>query len=141
MGKLSVLPLQTAIRTLLLADGTLTGLLAASTAVYDGVPDDAEYPYVTFDTKHSEPTDTFDKDVNDDRITLYIWSQARGDEQALTIASRINDLLHGTTLDLASSGFRNVPGSLQLDMMDTMREPDGRTRKAILRYKTTNEET
>lgn len=141
MGKLSLIPLQSAIRTLLLADGTLTALLATVTSIYDGVPDDAAYPYIVFGEKNTTPNDVFGQDVNDDKITLYVWSQALGDEQALTIASRVCDLLHGTDVNLTSGGFRNVPSSLQLEMLDTMREPDGRTRKAIMRFKAMNEET
>ena len=140
MGKLSLIHVQSAIRTLLLADGTLCALLASTTAIYDGVPDDAAYPYIAFGEKHTEPWDTFSGDANDDRIMLYVWSQAKGDLEALTIASRVNDLLHGSTLDLASAGFRMVPSSLQLEMLDTMREPDGRTRKAMMRFKLQAEE-
>lgn len=146
MGKLSLVALQTAIRTILVNDATLTSLtgssaLTSGARVFDGVPDDQAYPYISFADKHVEPVDTFDKDVNDDRIMLYVWSQSKGDAEALNIASRVNDLLHGASLDLTASGFRNIPSSLQLEMLDTMREPDGRTRKAIMRYKTMNEET
>jgi len=138
VAKLSLIPAQAAIRTRLLADGTLTALLASATSIYDGVPDDAEYPYVVFGEKHSQPWDVFGKDGHDDSISIYVWSRALGDEECLTIASRINELLHGFALDVSSAGFSTV--LLQLDMLDTMREPDGRTRKSVSRYKIMTQE-
>lgn len=145
MGKLSLIYAQTAIRGLLLADATLMAMLNTGadplTGVYDGVPDDAPYPYISFGEKHTEPWDVFGQDGNDDRIMIYCWSQARGDEESLLVASRVNELLHGTSLDLTADGFDTVGFSLQLEMLDTMREPDGRTRKCISRYKIQTQES
>lgn len=132
MAKLASLHAQRAIRTLLRNDAALTALTGAAQRVFDGVPDDQPYPYITFGDHSGEPWDAFGQDGQESRITMFVWSQARGYEEVLAIAERVNELLHQHQLVLTSGGLTTV--SLRLEMMDTMREPDGRTRRAILRY-------
>lgn len=139
MARFALIPAQVAIRARLRADATLDTLIGAD-RILDGVPDNTPYPYVTFGEKNTKPWDVFGTDGNEDQITLYVWSQAKGDKEATDIGSRINELLHGYALDLSSDNFDTV--LLQLDFADFgHREPDGRTRRAILRYKLITQET
>lgn len=139
MAKLASLHVQKAIRSLLRSDAALTALTGAAQRVFDGVPDDQPYPYITFGDHSGEPWDVFGRDGQESRVTMFVWSQARGYEEGLTIANRVNELLHNANLNLASGGMSTV--LLRLEMMDTMREPDGRTRRAVLRYRLITQET
>ncbi len=144
MARLASLAAQIAIRTLLRSDAALEALTGddgeGGACVFDGVPDDTNYPYVTFGDHNETPWDVFAKDGSENRLTLYVWSQAAGYEEALTIADRINVLLHNATLAFDVSDERESV-RCRLEMLDTMREPDGRTRRAVLRYLINTEET
>ncbi|HEX6956259.1 MAG TPA: DUF3168 domain-containing protein [Agromyces sp.] len=144
MARLASLAAQIAVRTLLRSDAALEALTGddgdGGARVFDGVPDDQAYPYVTFGDHNESPWDVFGKDGSENRLTLFVWSQALGYEEALTIADRIQQLLHNASLAFDVSDER-ASVRCRLEMLDTMREPDGRTRRAVMRFLINTEET
>jgi hypothetical protein len=113
--------------------------LTAATAlvggrVYDFVPDRAAYPFISFDGgEASDASGTTaaegDADVS---LTLNIWSQQDGWLEADTIAEAIYARLHRVVL-AQSSGCRAV-FNYERDR-GHIRDPDGKTRRVICRYR------
>lgn len=109
------LPLQSA----LLA--ALNGALTCS--VYDAVPQNAAYPYVTIDYSVSVNSDLLGGYRKDTRFYyLSIWSRAYGSEEVYSIMASI-DALSETPLTLTSGDMV----SLRVERKRTSREPDNLT--------------
>jgi hypothetical protein len=114
-----------AIRTLLLADATLTGLLSSPTAIY-GHLSEAErtaYPYVVLG-RRSRTNDAGAMSVAGSMMSLQVdvWSDHKGPFEAQSICSRIARLLERASL--AVTGFDYVTGSLTCEMEEVFDEPD-----------------
>ena len=109
------LPLQSALMAVL--NATL------SCSVYDAVPDNAAYPYVTLDYSVSTNDDLFGGYRKDNRYYyLSIWSRAYGSEEVYSIMAQI-DALNEEPLTLSSG----VMVSLRVERKRTSREPDNLT--------------
>src|SRR5210317_158816 len=72
--------------------------------IYDAVPQDAAYPYVTFDYQTIENTDMLAGFRKDTRyVYLGIWSRAYGSAEVLSIMAQIDALNEqALTLDTGS---------------------------------------
>ena len=109
------LPLQSALMAVL--NATL------SCSVYDAVPDNAAYPYVTLDYSVSTNDDLFGGYRKDNRYYyLSIWSRAYGSEEVYSIMAQI-DALNEEPLTLSSGDMV----SLRVERKRTSREPDNLT--------------
>lgn len=105
--------IQTAIKSALSADSTLTGLLATSildgtsSGVFNDVPDEQTYPFVQIGSATMRPWHTMGGPTTgigwDDTVTVHVWSRYQGDLQALTIADRVIALLNFATISV--TGF------------------------------------
>lgn len=132
-------PLETqkAIYTILEADSSLRTLLGATAAapkVFDHVPDNMSYPYVTMQALPWE-----DRSSHTDRgwantFQLNVWyapPSGRGNKEVQLIQKRIDELLHDQ--DICIEGwntliFRNV-------FTDILTEDDNVTKHGIQRFK------
>lgn len=77
------------VRTYLLTDGTLTGLLASTTGIYpDIAPQGEEKPYITYSVANGEE----DEILEEDRLTFRIVSNNKGDTK--NIKERLKILLN-----------------------------------------------
>jgi hypothetical protein len=102
---------------------------ALSVPVYDSVPQDATYPYVTIDFQ-----DDLNADYISDRKTrkmMYfaVWSDYRGQKEVLEIMAAIDTALHQKTLTLSAGRV----AQLLVMTKKTNREPDGVTYMGQLR--------
>lgn len=114
--------------------GRLTGdlaLMAKITGVYDDVPQDIVFPYVTIGDATALPWRTQSRYGEESTITLHIWSRYEGYKEALEIMEDLNRLL-------ADQSF-SVTGwdvcSTYFDFYETLRDPDGQTRHVVARYR------
>lgn len=123
-------PLQQAIYTRLSGDTELVTTLGA--AVYDFVPDSAPFPYVTIGDVTEAPNDTMGRTGRDMTVTVHIWSQYAGNKQVMQIADRVDDLLDRWAVTV--TGW-NATHMLQ-EFFETFRDPDGKTRHGVARYRT-----
>lgn len=114
-----------------MADPTLAlqkALLAAldtglSCEVYDAVPQDAAYPYVTLDTTAVD-NDDYLRGRRDLRfVYLTVWSQQRGQQEVMEIMADIDTALHEKPLTLDTGRVISV----RVDRKRTNREPDNET--------------
>jgi hypothetical protein len=79
----------------------MTSLLSA-TGVRNDIPDDPLYPYVRIEAPTEERWDTFGRDGKELLVWVHVFSQARGDNESLTIASKAIELLHYVSVSVAS---------------------------------------
>lgn len=98
----STLEVQKAVVAALKADAGLIAVVG--TRIYDDVPQNATFPYVTFDNFLGEPAvETLSGEGFEVLLTLSIWSRSKaGRVQALQAAAAIVDILNNSTLTLDS---------------------------------------
>nr|WP_260440079.1 DUF3168 domain-containing protein [Cohnella lubricantis] len=120
--------MQTAVRTHLIADAAL---MAKVKGVFDAVPNDQAFPYVTIGDVTSVPNRTFDRFGEECTITLHIWSRYAGFKESAEILDHLNRILADTVFP--------VPGweveGCYYDFSETIRDPDGVTRHVPVRYR------
>jgi hypothetical protein len=121
------------------ADTTLQGLMTGASApdwnIFDAVPTNTPFPYVVLNTITGSPgtalTLGYGK-AKDLLVQIDIFSRYAGFKEAQAIASRIDDLTDEQPFTL-SGGFVNYMTLLN-NTVQTV-EPDGLTRRVMLRYK------
>lgn len=96
---------------------------ALSCPVYDHVPQDSAYPYVTLAYQSVTSSDYLSgrKDVR--MLYLSVWSTYRGQKEVLEIMQTIYGALHEQPLTLSTGRV----AQLRVVDRDTNREPDGVT--------------
>lgn len=95
-----------------------------SVPVYDAVPADTPYPYVTIDREVAQNTSPISGRRRKQRlIYLSVWSAHQGQAEVKRILGEIEDALDERRLPVDEG--RTV--SVRVIASDTNREPDGRT--------------
>lgn len=91
--------------------------------VYDAVPDNAAYPYVTLDYEVASNDDPLARRRDSRLFYLSIWSNYQGQMEVKRIMAQIDSALHERPLPLETGRVASV----RVDRKSTNREPDGRT--------------
>lgn len=112
----------------------MAGPAIAGGRVYDFVPDRAVYPFVSFDGIEAGDTAGTGAAEGDTEVafTINIWSQQDGWLEADGIAEAIYSRLHRVVL-AQSAGHKSV-FNYERDR-GQIRDPDGKTRRIICRYR------
>lgn len=123
------LTLQKAIRDKLLATADVTALVG--TRVYDRVPIDATYPYISIG-----PTQTIADDAEciegfEVFQQIDVWSQKPGFPEEKEIAGAARRAIH--RIDLSLEGFALV--EIEHRVTRHMRDPDGLTSHAAIEFR------
>lgn len=126
--------LQTALHAALLADTTLTALLGGD-KVYDHVSRSRSYPYITFGQSTQRDWSTGTETGSEHAVTLHVWSQDGGRQEAGAILDAVRTALHDQPL--AVNGHRLV--NLRVEASDIRRDPDGETFHGTQRLRATTE--
>lgn len=124
----SLKAIQQAIYERLTADTVLMGKI---TGVFDEVPQNQPFPYVTIGDMTSTPWRTMSRFGEEVTITLHIWSQQKGFREAYEILDDLNRLLADQVIpvlgwDVAACWY---------EFSDTIRDPDGVTKHIPVRYR------
>lgn len=111
--------------SLALRQALLAALTAGSPAltVYDAVPQDAAYPYVTLDFEQILDRSYVAKNRDERFLYLSVWSTYKGQKEVLEIMAEIHALLDGRRLTLAVGHVEHC----QVVRRVTRREPDNET--------------
>ncbi len=110
-----------------------------SAAVYDEVPYLPEgmprqnFPYAVIGDDTTTPWDTDDTLGKEVSITVHVWSRTAGFKETKAILGEVYDILNRG--NLFKTGY-NVVDCL-CDFSETMRDPDGKTRHGVMRFKLT----
>ena len=126
--------LQKALFAHLVADSSLTALLGGA-KIYDDVPRDAEFPYVTFGASVVRDWSTGSDEGFEHVVTLHAWSRANGRRESHEIVGALRSSLHDQTLSI--DGHRLI--NLRHQMSEARREDDGETYHGIVRYRAVTE--
>jgi len=126
--------LQKGIYEALASDAALSGLLGGA-HVYDSVPRQAAFPYVTFGRMVSRDWSTGSGAGREHFFTLHVWSRNRGYKQAQTIIGAVNDVLHDASLGLAD----HILVNLRFELSEMRRARDGETIHAVMRFRAVTE--
>ena len=121
--------LQSSVYSTLSNDNTLSSTYGAS--VFDDVPEDTSYPYITIGEDNISEFGTKDLDGTTSTMTIHIWSEYKGSKETKQIMDRIHDLLHDSSLSV--SGFNLI--NMRFEFSDIMRDPDGITRHGVMRVR------
>lgn len=121
MGKTAILKLQNAIITAL--EGS-TQLMGKITGIYDYVPKNVTFPYITIDEATESKFNTFNRFGRELNIVIHIISQYKGFKEQIEILDIINSLLDYEQITL--NDFELV--YIRFDEAIKIIEPDGLTR-------------
>jgi hypothetical protein len=105
--------------------------------VYDHVPQDAAFPYVTIGDDTSVQWDTDTNKGSTDTLTIHAWSRFAGRSQVKAIMKSIYSALHIYNLDI--TGASTV--LCQWEFGETFLDPDGVTRHGVMRFRIIQEAT
>lgn len=104
--------------------------------VFDDVPDNQKFPYITIGEATEVPFNTFDKIGKEETLTIHIWSQYKGFKEALNILKRMNLVLDGANLDLND----HTLVLMQYEDAQTIIDSDGKTRHVPVTYRVITQE-
>lgn len=126
--------LQKAIHAQLVTDPGLVALLAGP-RVYDDVPRNPTFPYVSYGASVVRDWSTGTDDGHEHTVTLHGWSRAAGRKPVHELMGAVEAALDQRPLTL--DGHRLV--SLRHEFTDIRREPDGETWHGLLRLRAVTE--
>ena len=126
--------LQKALFSHLSSDTELAAVLGGA-KIYDDVPRDAEFPYVTFGESVVRDWSTGTDEGFEHIVTLHAWSRANGRRESHEIVGVLRSSLHDNALTV--DGHRLI--NLRHEFSESRREPDGETYHGIVRYRAVTE--
>ncbi len=122
------LELQGAVVAALKGNATLAALIGDR--VFDNVPTDAPYPYVSLGASWETPDDAECIDGMDVGFRIDVWSRAIGFAEARRIGDVVRRALHNADLSLSE----NALVMIQHERTDVMRDPDGLTSHVAIEF-------
>ena len=103
--------------------------------IYDDVPRNAEFPYLTLGQSALVDWSTGTEYGAEHVLTLHVWSRAGGTRETLDIIAAVNEVLKDVPIELPG----HVLVNLRFEYADARRDPDGETVHGILRYRAVTE--
>jgi hypothetical protein len=100
--------------------------------LFNHVPQDEALPCCRVRWEDAGEFDTKDSDGFDGSIAFDVWTDHRGDKQALAIQDRLDQLFQNASLSLTSPATSVV---LQHYMFHAFTEPDGLTHHAVVKFR------
>ena len=141
--------IQQAIFNALRGDSTLVALLASQAGspsvpgIYDHVPQNtagesvAPFPYLVIGDTTDAEFDTDDIIGRESTITLHAWSRYLGMQQLKNIMDQVKAVLHNQPLAVTGEHVVYV----FWEFAETFRDPDGKTRHGVTRFRITTQGT
>lgn len=120
--------LQKAVYAALDGDATLGALI---TGVFDHVPPDTAFPYVTVGEVTVADASTMGKDGQAHTITVHSWSRGRGRKEVKDIMAEVYRVLHKANLALTGHDL----AGMMFEFASTLTDPDGLTYHGVQRFR------
>ncbi len=108
-----------------------SALADISCPVYDQVPEKASYPYVTLGEDTNLDWSTKNTRGHETTHTLHVWSEYEGMDEVKSIMDEVARAITGAPLILGDFAV----ASAKLEFSTAMRDPDGKTRHGVLRFR------
>lgn len=121
-------PLQEAVHAALTGDAPL---MAMVTGVFDHVPAETAFPYITMGENTARHWGAAGLDGVEATLTLHAWSRARGRRQVKEIIAAIHRILHDANLAVTGHALVN----LRFEYTETVLESDGITYHGLARFR------
>lgn len=115
------------------ADEALDAMVSG---VFDEVPEEAEFPYVTLGEAIEAPDNAHDSYGAKTAVAFHIWSDYRGYLEANTIGSHLQSLFDHQPLEI--EGHRLV--AMRFRQQTPMRDPNPKIRHVIVRFDVVTEQ-
>ncbi len=128
------LSLRAAIHTALAEDMPLLGLLGGP-RIFDVPPKDAAFPYVALGEALVSDWSTGTEAGTEHALTLHVFSRSGGRVEAFLLAAGVQHALHDVPLMLKGHHLAN----LRATTAEVVREKDGRTFHALVRFRAVTE--
>jgi len=128
------LALQTGLRAALLADTDLVTALGGE-HVFDDVPRDAPFPYITIGEIETRDWSTQTSRGHEHTATVHVWSRYRGRKQVQDLIADIDRVLDGA--DPPLTGHRLV--NLSIVFWTAMRDTSGEIYRGTVRLRAVTE--
>ncbi|MFD3573847.1 DUF3168 domain-containing protein [Streptomyces sp. NPDC058644] len=120
-------PLQSAIYARLTASAPLMALVSG---VYDEVPENAAFPYVSFGSITETLDDAHDRQGLEAMVVIHVWSKAPGMGEAYDVFAAVDAALD--RVPLAVFGFTDV--SIRHESHEALKDPDPEIRHINAQY-------
>lgn len=120
---------QAAIYSALSGDSTLSALTGGQARIFDMVPPNQAFPYLTIGEDQSlDEGNTCELDIFEHFATIHVWSRSAivGRVEAKNIANRAREVLK----TLSVTGF--TVNRASCERLDHLRDPDGVTAHSVL---------
>jgi hypothetical protein len=121
---------QQAVMNALAANADLQALIGNPARLYDHVPPDAAFPFVTYGATHIVPYDTKTETGFEQIVTLDIWSRYRGGKETRDIFQALYTILHRANLIVSGQAFL----SCEFHSADLAIDGDGLTTHGAARF-------
>lgn len=122
---------QDAVLEVLAASSAVQEHLGSPARIFDHVPPEATFPFLTLGEAVAVPFDTKDRSGMSQTITLHVWSRYRGRKQVKDVLKAVYDTLHQGTLSVAGQDFVDC----RFEAAETMLDDDGLTYHGVARYR------
>lgn len=99
--------------------------------IYDHVPQNTVYPYVSIGDDTSVAWDTDLDNGSETTLTIHVWSRMRGRREVKEVMQQIYAALHKT--DLSIVGAHTV--FCHFDFSESLLDSDGITRHGVIRFR------
>jgi hypothetical protein len=109
----------------------LQALIGNPPRIYDVIPPDAVFPYVTLGDISVRDYDTKDRTGFEQTLVLHAWSRYRGRKELKNILQTVYDRLHRATLTITGNDFV----SCQFLSLNLGAENDGLTLHGVMRFR------
>ncbi|MFG1478608.1 DUF3168 domain-containing protein [Xanthobacter sp. V4C-4] len=129
-----VLSLRKAVHEALVADAPLLALLGGP-RIHDVPPPDAAFPFVALGEAVVSDWSTATEAGAEHALTLHAFSRGGGRAEAFALAAAVQAALHDAPLALAGHRLAN----LRATTAEVVREKDGRTFHALVRFRAVTE--
>jgi len=137
MSGLTTLDMARALQIVLSTDSGVQAVLGQVPRLYDHLPDNPQYPYMTYGPMRTLDIGGDMADVQSHILTLHVWSRYGGRAEALLIMDAVSRAVETRHFDLGDIHLvrRHILYS------DIMRAPDGRTLHGLIRLSFTTDST
>ncbi len=124
-----------AVHLALSADIGIQNLLGTNPRLYDHVPEDPIYPYLTYGPMRSENIGGDDLQLTAHNMTLHLWSRYGGRAEIMALTDAVSGVLESGSWQLATGILVNA----NVMFTDNFRAPDGRTLHGVIRFNATTQ--
>lgn len=122
-----------AIHTALTNDISVQSLLGNPPRLYDHVPEDPIYPYLSYGDMRSTDVGGDNRPMTSHALSLHIWSRYSGRAEIMQCLAAVTDALESETFVLTDANLV----SANILYTDHFRAPDGRTLHGLIRVNIT----